>query len=56
MKYLSFIIFIVSNLLYHCFLVLFTVVYRVIPGLTKKQVHDGLRVKNLDKNALLKYF
>ncbi len=39
MKYLSFIIFIVNNLICHYFLVLFTVVYRVIPGQTKRQVH-----------------
>ena len=38
MKYLSFIIFIVSNLNYRYFPVLFTVVYRFLPGQTEKVV------------------
>jgi hypothetical protein len=46
MKYLSFIIFIVSNLDYRYFPVLFTVVYRFLPGQTEKVVLLS-RVKNV---------
>ena len=50
MKYLSFIIFIVSNLNYRYFPVLFTVVYRFLPGQTEKAVPVST-VKNVQKNV-----